>query len=267
MHVGVIGTGSMGAMLVRAWLRTGTLARESLMVVNRSSDKVARLQADYPGLAAGSAATVAAWADVLWLCVKPGDTFPLLDVLKDSIRPETLLVLVSGAVPIPRVEATVAATVAKVIPSIAQEAGAGVTLVVHGSRVQPPAAAMLLALVSGISRPVLVQEEQLRTAADISSCGPALFAYVAAEMAAAAGRILVDMPEATVAELVRETFLATALLMTRNDMPPSEIIGRVRVPGGVTDAGLAALSQSVPSAWDGVFDATRALEDSKMRHL
>lgn len=237
------------------------------MVSNRSSSSLARLLAAHPGLESGSAADVADWADVLWLCVKPGDTFALLDALQGHLRPESLLVLVSGAIRIERVEATVAAKVAKVIPSVAQEASAGATLVVHGSRIGGVEEAMLTRLLSGISRPVIVRDEQVRTAADISSCGPAFLAYVAQQMAQSARGAQLDLPPETVAALVRETLLATALLMTQNAMAPEEIVRRVRVPGGVTAAGLAVLERLVPGVWDGVFAATRALEESKLQHL
>ena len=50
MTHGVIGTGSMGRILVEAWIRSGKLQPSELLVSNRTRTKAERLADEFPGL-------------------------------------------------------------------------------------------------------------------------------------------------------------------------------------------------------------------------
>lgn len=72
--------------------------------------------------------------------------------------------------------------------------------------------------------------------------GTVLLAYIPSEMAIAA---LVAQPDLG-PEVARESLLGAALLLTKGEMSPEELVRRVKVPGGVTAAGLQELGERIP---------------------
>ncbi|MFO7172697.1 MAG: pyrroline-5-carboxylate reductase dimerization domain-containing protein [Bacillota bacterium] len=260
MDVGFIGTGSMGGMLVRSLVRHGALAPEQVWAANRTPGKLEALRAAVPGIHTAPTATVST-CPVVFLCVKPGDTRAALAEMEPALRADQLLILLSNLVPIAGVEEQVPCRVAKVIPSLAQEAGCGIALVMYGRRVTPRDRQWLEGLLGAISRPLVIEESQGRTCADLTSCGPAFLACVLREMALAASRQQPDLPPEMAAAMVRETVLATARLLEAG-MDFEAIIRRVAVPGGVTAAGLAVLEEQIPGTWEQLLTATRHREEN-----
>jgi hypothetical protein len=95
---GFIGTGSMGSMLVRKFISTGTVAPAGIAASSRTGIS-ARALADKTGItAAPSNNAVAAGADVLFICVKPADVQSVLQEVRGVLRPEALLVSIAGSV-------------------------------------------------------------------------------------------------------------------------------------------------------------------------
>lgn len=260
MDVGFIGTGSMGSMLIRSLVRYGALHPGQVWAANRSPGKLQQLREAVPGIHTGPTATVSA-CPILFLCVKPGETRAALAEMEPGLRRDQLLILLSNLVPIAGIEEQVPCRVAKIIPSLAHEIGSGVCLVMYGGRVQPEDRTWLEGTLAHISRPLVINESLGRTCADLTSCGPAFLAHVLKEMAGAAARVQQELPSELATEMVRETALATARLLTENGMSFDEIIQRIAVPGGVTHAGLGVLAERIPEAWEAVLATTRYREE------
>jgi len=143
--------------------------------------------------------------------------------------------------------------VAKLIPSITQEIGAGVALLMYGSRATADDRKLLEDLLGHISHPVVITESQSRPAIGLASGGPAFVAYLLESMAQEAARINPDFPPELARSLVLETAAATLRLMAEGNMSTEEVICRVALPGGMTALGLETLSRYVPQAWQAVF--------------
>lgn len=267
MNVGFIGTGTMGSMLVRALVRSGALRPGQVWAANRTPAKLQQLAQDVPGIHTAPPAAVARAAHVLFLCVKPGETATALDQVRAELRPDQLLVTLSNMIPIAGVEARVPCRVAKVIPSLAQQAGGGVALVMYGQRVRAADRETLERLLAAIARPLVVEEHQGRTCSDLTSCGPAFLAYVLREMARAATEVQPDLPLSLAEAMVKETVLATARLLVEGGLQFDEIMARVAVPGGITAEGLRVLAERVPRAWRECLTTTRAVEEEKKARL
>lgn len=267
MDVGFIGTGSMGGMLIRTLVRAGALRPHQVWAANRTPAKLERLAAEVPGIRTAPAAAVAAICPAIFLCVKPGETAGALDEIGPALHEGKLLIALSNMLSLSALEERVRCRVAKLIPSLAQEVGAGISLLMYGSRVQPEDRTLLEALMSSISQPVEVAEHQGRTCSDLTSCGPAFLAYVLRELARAAQKVQPDLPPELVERLVQETALATARLLTEGGMTFSGVIERIAVPGGITAEGLQILAAEVPHAWEAVLRTTREKEEIKKDHV
>ncbi|MDB4866742.1 MAG: late competence protein ComER [Cohnella sp.] len=241
MKVGFIGAGSMGGLLVGAFIKTGAMLPEQITVSSRTSSKVAALAQLYPGLLPASSNVDAAKdADLLFLCVKPSDFGSVLTEIAPELLPRQIVVSITSAVKVQHLETMLPCKIAKIIPSVVNTVGAGASLCMWGSRMSPEDRSRLLELFSAISRPVEIREQEVRAAADLSSCGPAFFAYLLGQFVDAAV-LTAGMDRAMADKLASEMLLGTARLLTEQGFSILELQAKVSVPGGITAAALEVL--------------------------
>src|SRR5208282_3209126 len=267
MNTGFVGIGSMGGMLVRALLRSRSLAVENVWTANRSENKLTELAAEFPGIHVASNRKLAANCDLIFLCVKAGDAASVLAQMDPELYPGQLLVTTASQIPLQALEDRVPCRVAKLIPSITQEIGAGIALLMHGRRATADDHKLLEDLLGRISHPVVIPESQSRPAIGLASGGPAFLAYLLKSMAEEAARSNPDFPPELALNLVQETATATVRLMAEAKMNPDEVIRRVAVPGGMTALGIEVLSRYVPQAWQTVFRESSEREKSARETL
>jgi competence protein ComER len=267
MNTGFIGIGSMGGMLVRALLRSHTLAVENVWAANRSEGKLKALAAEFPGIHVANNRKLAANCDLIFLCVSAADAAETLAQMDGELYPGQLLVTTTGAISLKTLEARVPCRVAKLIPSITQEIGAGIALLMYGSRVTAEDRNLLENLLGRISKPMAIPESLARPAIGLASGGPALMAYLLQSMADEAVRSNAELSPELARKLVQETAGATMRLVSEANMTTEEIIRRVAVPGGMTALAIDILSQHVPQAWQTVFRKTAERETKTRESL
>jgi len=260
MNSGFIGVGSMGGMLVRALLRSGALLPKDVWVANRSQAKLDTLAIHFPGIHVASNSQLAESSDLIFVCVGPEDFGGVLEEIRSKLHSTQLLVTISAAVPLQALENRVPCRVAMLIPSITQEIGSGITLVIYGSRVNTADRNLLEQLLGRISQPIVISESLARPAIGLASGGPALIAYVLQSMADEAVRSNPEMSPELANKLVQETASATMRLITEANMTREEIIRRVAVSGGKTALAIEILSRYIPQAWETMFRETAGRE-------
>jgi len=255
-RIGVIGTGSMGGMLIRKFVETGAFPAGDIVASNRSPEKVRAVAvATGIGIAASNLALVAA-SDVIFICVKPLEVKPLLKELRGALAADKLLVSIAADVAIHEISALCDARVARVIPSVTSECSKGVSLVTFGDNSTEMDRRLLLSALGRICRPVETEEENLEMLADLTSCAPAFISSIMHEFALSATRRENISPE--FAELlVMETLVGTAeLLKTVNSF--EEVVTRVATKGGITEEGVKVIRKVVPSMYDELLEVTLA---------
>jgi pyrroline-5-carboxylate reductase len=265
MKLGFIGIGSMGGMLARALLRSGAVEPESVWVANRSPQRVLKFITDWRGVRGANNEVVARSVDVLFLGVHTGDVLPVLDRLKGALRKDQVLVVMANLVPLKVVAAKVPCAVAKVIPSITQRANGGVSLVMFSETMTTLDRERLTALLSRIGEVKVIPEELGRACADLTSAGPAFIASVLQEMAAAAVACDPRLDAKQAWEMLVSTASGTVDLL--REMDPEKVIKRVATPGGMTEAGLEVLRQTLPEMWRDIFRRMKAREDASRARL
>jgi competence protein ComER len=260
IHVltGFIGTGSMGSILIEAFLRSGALRPEEIVAANRTPAKAERLARQFPGLhLASTAAEAARVSELLFLCVKPGDFPQLLRTIAPHCRPEQLIVSITSPVMLNQLEQHLPGKIAKVIPSVTNYVLSGATLCIYGSRIQSEDKARLESLLAYVSQPLEVAESFTRISSDLSSCGPAFMAYLLSRLIDAAVEVSgIRREEAE--RMASEMLLGTGMLLTDGGMCPQEVIARVAVPGGITEEGLKLLDRELSGTFTRLIASTHA---------
>jgi competence protein ComER len=256
---GFIGTGSMGSMLIRQFIRTGVAAPQEIVACSRTGASAKALAAETGIAVKESAREVAAGADVLFICVRPLDVHDVLVACRDALSTETLLVSIAGCVTLENLAVWAGPLMrcARVIPSLTAEEHSGISLVAWGSHASPADKERVFSLFSAIGTPVEIDEKQIEVYSDLTSCAPALFATMMQEYAAAAVR-KEGIPPLLAEYLVRHTLIGTAWLLTGKDSGFEDIIRRVATKGGITEEGVRVLHKGLPPVYDELLDATLA---------
>jgi competence protein ComER len=257
-RIGVIGTGSMGSILLEAWLSAKALSPDQLIVYNRTPAKAVGLAEKYPGMiVAQSNPELAQRSSIILLCVKPSEYNEMLGQLGPALTKNHLLITITSPIKLGQLEAHVPCPVARVVPSITNAAKSGISLCEFGPRVSEQQRESIFSLFSTISQPVEVSEAFLRVSSDITSCGPAFLSYILQQM-------ILDAEKETGISHEAATYFVTHMLIGMGELLKQELFTlpslqqRVCVPGGITGEGLTALQQDIPGIFADVFQRTHA---------
>ena len=255
MKFGFIGLGNMGSSLAAGLLESGAITPESTMVANRSLGKAESFARRYPGVSyAEGNLNIAGKCDTLFVTVR---TDQLLGVLREisSADSKVHVVVVNGALPLSRLEEVCRCPVSKLIPSVTMEHGRGVSLISHGPSVPESRSSSLERTLGQASRVIVVPEDSMDVAADLTSCGPALIAEMMHQFAEAGVRHGIDRRDAW--EMVLETMQGAALALASGESAAS-LKEKVATKGGITEQGLLVLEGELPAVFDTVMDRTLA---------
>ncbi|RKD24666.1 late competence protein ComER [Ammoniphilus oxalaticus] len=243
MKVGFIGTGSMGSILVDAFLTAKTLTPDQIIVSNRTREKALLLSDRFPGLTvAETNIQTVQMSEIIFLCVKPLEFKRVIDDVSPHLGSNKIVISITSPILIEDLEKQMPCKIAKVIPSITNSVAAGASLLMFGNRCGKADRIKVRNLFEQISRPLEIEESKVRVSSDIVSCGPAFISYLLQRFIhAAVEETGISNEEATF--LTTEMVIGLAALLSRGPFDLPTLQQRVCVPGGVTGAGILALEQ------------------------
>lgn len=255
MRFGFIGLGNMGSSLAAGLLDSEAVSSQDVVVANRSPAKAESFARRYPGVKVAEGNLGAAQSSgTVFVAVR---TDQLLGVLREiSPAAEGVhVVVVNGALPLPILEGVCGGPVSRLIPSVTMERGRGVSLVSHGPSVSASQARSLERALGHASKVVVLPEDKMDAATDLTSCGPALIAEMMRQFAEAGVRKGIDRNDAW--EMVLETMQGAALAMASGESAAS-LKEKVATKGGITEQGLLVLESELPAVFDKVMERTLA---------
>lgn len=258
LKVGVIGTGNMGSILIRALVEAGAVASEHLVMTNRTLAKAMHIQHDYPQIqVAECPETVALETDVIFICVKPHDIHPLLQKINPMLDNEKIIVSITSPVSVEQLSAACDAQAVRMIPSITNRALAGVSLVTFADNVTTKSREVLLGLFRKFSEPILIDEAITRVASDIVSCGPAFISYLLQRfIVGAVNQTSITKEAAT--ELTSHMMIGMGKLLEKQIFTLETLQEKVCVKGGITGEGIAVMEAEIGDVFDHLFQRTHA---------
>lgn len=266
MKVGFIGTGSMGSILLEAFLSVKALRPEQITASNRSWGKVLKISERHPGVTAAenNIETVQA-SDLIFLCVKPLEFKRVIDDILPYVTKNKLVISITSPILIDDLEKQMPCKIAKVIPSITNSVAAGASLIMFGNRCDEEDRKLIRDLFSQISRPLEIEESKTRVSSDIVSCGPAFISYLLQRFIdAAVEETGISQEEATF--LTSEMIVGLASLISKGAFDLPTLQQRVCVPGGVTGAGILAL-ENIGDVFNHVFKNTHKKYDEDRKSV
>jgi len=238
-RVAIVGVGGLGGALARGLLKQG-VAPDRLTLCDAQLDKARALGARVTL----DAVEAAGAADVVVICVKPGDVPPLLDVLSPAITPSMTVVSAAAGVTLGVLRQGLGANghLVRAMPNVNVAVGASVTALVA----EPEEAGDGLERAEWLFRHVgttvrLAQEKLMDASTALGASGPAFVAVMVEALMD--GGVLAGLPRALAVQLALEMVEGTARHLREAGMQPGALNDMVMSPAGTTAAGVAVMEQ------------------------
>jgi pyrroline-5-carboxylate reductase len=260
--VALLGGGKMGAAFVQGLLEADTEASD-LAVAEVDVERRRELESRFKGVrVVPSASWAVADAEVVVVCLKPGDVAEALETAGAALAADALVLSIAAGVTIAALEAAAPGRpVVRAMPNTPATIGLGAAAIAGGTHAQDRHLDLAEQLLGALGLVVRLPETMLDAVTGLSGSGPA-YVFLVAEALVEAG-VLVGLPRPTATALVNQTLLGAATLLSTSGEGPEALRAAVTSPGGTTAAGLRSLEAAgVRSAFiDAVVAATRRSEE------
>ena len=256
MITGIIGTGNMGTILIESLITSGFLNQNRLIINNRTLVKAESLKEKYPGICvAHSSVEIAKSANLIFICVKPHEIHPLIEIMEPHLTAEQCLVTITSPLSPKQLERMVPCSCARLIPSITNRAQSGASILTFGESCKEEWRAHLHQLAASFSRPLQIETQYTRVTSDIVSCGPAFFSYLARSFIdAAVLHTGINQEQAT--ELTQSMLIGLGELLNQQYFTLPALQEKVCVKGGITGEGIKVLDKELEGVFKRLFEAT-----------
>ena len=251
--IGIIGYGSMGRMLVEKFLDRKSVSAENLWVANRTQEKIMYLK-DKCTVCESNRKAVKE-ADIVFLCVRPGDMKEILLDIKEGLKEDALLVSLNGSIMFEQIEQICRGKIAKAIPSVTAEVNQSQTLVCYNERVTKADKECLTGVLSCMGTVIELPEQEMGMGSELVSCMPGFIAAIFQELCESAKKHT-TISDGEIARMVLQTMVGTGTLMLEKGYSFEDVIARVATKGGITEEGTKVIEDQFPKVADDVFEKT-----------
>jgi len=242
-NLAVLGTGKLGSILLRAYLRQGLFSSKRVTATVRHEEKATALSKELGVNVSTSNRNAVKGADVILLAVKPQVVGDVLKEIKPALGRNTLLISVAASVPTSYIEqrAGEKVPVVRAMPNTCSTVGCGMTGICPGSKASVEHLEIAKALFGAVGRTVVVDEKNMDAVTGLSASGPA-FAYIILESLAEAG-VKVGLPRDVATLLAAQTMKGAASVVLETGDHPALLKDAVTTPAGCTIDGILELEE------------------------
>jgi pyrroline-5-carboxylate reductase len=239
----VLGTGKLGGILLRAYLKQGLFAPKRVTATVRHEEKAAALSKDLGVSGTTDNRKAVHDADIVLLAVKPQVVGDVLKEIAPELGKDTLIISVAASVPTAYIEQRVGAktAVVRAMPNTCSAVGCGMTGICRGAHASAEHLEIAKAMFNAVGRTVVVDEKNMDAVTGLSASGPA-FAYIILESLAEAG-VKVGLPRDIATLLASQTMKGAASVVLETGDHPALLKDAVTTPAGCTIDGILELEE------------------------
>ena len=236
MKIAIIGSGNIGSALVTGLLREGSIAADNITLTDVSlktlapfTDKGIRTKQNNVDAVRN--------ANVVVLCVKPYLVCDVIEEILPSLEEDVLLVSLAAGVSFWQLSKVAnQRPIFWAIPNTAMAVCQSMTCIAASEDTNTTQHDTVLKLFSRVGRAILIDESLMNVATVIASCGTAFaMRYIRAVMTAG---VEIGLRPNVAKELIAQTMLGAAVLVTESGNHPEMEIDKVTTPNGITIKGL-----------------------------
>lgn len=242
----VLGAGMMGSALARGLVACGAMPASGIRLFDTHGAKAESLAAELGrgALAAPSAQSAVAGADLILLAVKPPMISGVLTEIAPSVASSQLIISIAAGIRLVKMEALLPADVPliRTMPNTPCLVGKGATALSRGTHATEEHLRLAQSLFAAVGLSVVVPETLLDAVTGLSGSGPA-YIYLVIE-ALADGGVKEGLTRDTARLLAAQTVLGAAQMVLSSDEHPAQLKDNVTTPGGTTIAALHVLERA-----------------------
>jgi pyrroline-5-carboxylate reductase len=231
--VAVIGAGVIGGAIAKCLVQSGKVER--VYATRRNIEALIPL-ANLGVNISDSNPAACREAEVVFVCVKPGDTEKVLVEIRDEVS-DKLVVSTAAIVPLQFYESTAPlGRYVRTMPNVAAIVGESFTAYSMGSTTTLQDKAVVEDLLGAMGTCMEVEEKYMDAVTGLSGSGPAYIAIVIDALTYAGLRV--GLPRSLSKLAAAQSVLGTAKMIVDGVKVPSEIEEMVTTPGGTTIEGI-----------------------------
>lgn len=242
----IIGAGNMAEPIVQGMLNAGVMAAAQIIAADLSEDRRKLFAERFGVLTTDSAASAAADAQAILLCVKPQHAAAVLADIGSSLNPDALVVSIMaglGSAFIGRALGDRAAwRIVRSMPNTPMLVGKGMVAIAAGAHATPADLATARKWFSAAAEVIEVTEDKIDAVTAVSGSGPAYFFFLVEQMIRAGIELGLSPDQAHT--LAVQTAVGSAEMLRTATDSPQELRRKVTSPGGTTAAAIASMQSA-----------------------
>lgn len=244
--IGFLGSGNMATALIKGLVDSGLYNAKDIVISDISQEKIDSLKKSFGVQSSADNKTLAGGVDILVLSVKPQNAADVLEDIKDSLKPDTLIISIMAGVKISKITDILAdRAVIRVMPNTPALIGQGASALFANEKAGG-CLEKAVAVFESAGKAVTVETEDMIDAVTaISGSGPAYYLFLMEQMINTA--VELGLPEDKAKILVFQTASGTAQMAQSADnegICPAELRRNVTSPGGTTEAALKVFEEN-----------------------
>lgn len=239
----VLGTGKLGGILLRAYLKQGLFSPKRVASTVRHEEKAAALAKELGVAVSTNNRDAVKAADIVLLGVKPQVVGEVLKEIAPDLGKDTLIISVAASVPTSYIEQRVGEKipVIRAMPNTCSAVGCGMTGICRGSHASHEHLEIAKLMFGAVGRTVVVDEKNMDAVTGLSASGPA-FLYIILESLAEAG-VKVGLPRDVATLLAAQTMKGSSSVVLETGDHPALLKDAVTTPAGCTIDGILELEE------------------------
>jgi pyrroline-5-carboxylate reductase len=239
----VLGTGKLGGILLRAYLKQGLFSPKRVTATVKHAEKASTLAKELGVSVTTENRKAVKDADIVLLGVKPQVVGDVLKEIAPELSEGTLVISVAASVPTTYIEQHLKTRVpvVRAMPNTPSTVGCGMTGICRGAHAGAEHLETARAMFDAVGRTVVVDEKNMDAVTGLSASGPA-FAYIILESLAEAG-VKVGLPRDISTLLAAQTMKGAASVVLETGDHPALLKDAVTTPAGCTIDGILELEE------------------------
>lgn len=240
--IGFIGVGVMGSSIIKS-LIAKSLKSDQICIADKSQEKLEQIKSQY-GVQVKEISAIGRSCDVIFLAVKPQDLAEVLKDLKQTIKPETLIISIAAGKTIKFISDQLQTNnpVIRAMPNTPAQIGKGISAIAASATVSSDELKIATDLFSTTGEIVVVSEDQIDAVTALSGSGPAYFFYFVEAMVKAG--VELGLTDEIATRLAIETISGSAAMLKESNLDAATLRKNVTSPKGTTAAALEVFSNT-----------------------
>jgi len=243
--LGFIGCGNMGKAMIHGVMASGKAQASDILASAKTESSREKNAAELGIRLTADNKSVAEFADILFLAVKPQYYEEVIAEIKDAVSDDEIIVSIAPGKSLSWFDEMFGKSlkVIRTMPNTPALLGEGMTgMAYEESNYSEEEKAVLRGIFEACGRLEVVDERMMDAVGCVSGCSPA-YVYMFIE-ALADGAVKYGLPRAKAYQMAAQTVLGSAKMVLETGMHPGELKDMVCSPAGSTIEGVRILEQN-----------------------